>query len=208
MDGQTVETTGALKEAINANQGAQMVWVVDRGGREQIIQITPRFDQPEFDLFITGETTRLINARTERRSNSAWVAARDSFVNTWELLVLMKQAIWGAVSSGSGPQLSGPIGIAQIAGEVTRDGGLMGWLAITILLSINLAILNILPIPMLDGGRLVFVLLEWVRRGKRVPPEREGLVHLIGFAVLIGLIVLISANDILRLIDGRSFLGG
>ena len=60
---------------------------------------------------------------------------------------------------------------------------------------------------MLDGGRLVFVMLEWVRRGKRVPPEREGMVHLIGFAVLIGLIVLISANDILRLIEGRNFLG-
>ena len=76
------------------------------------------------------------------------------------------------------------------------------------MLSINLAIINILPIPMLDGGRLVFVILEWVRRGKRVPPEREGLVHLIGFAFLIGVILLISANDITRLIQGKSLLGG
>jgi regulator of sigma E protease len=75
------------------------------------------------------------------------------------------------------------------------------------LLSINLAILNILPIPMLDGGRLVFVLLEWLRRGKRVPPDKEGLVHLVGFVVLIGFIILISANDINRLIQGQSFLG-
>ena len=81
-------------------------------------------------------------------------------------------------------------------------------MAITILLSINLAILNILPIPMLDGGRLVFVVLEWLRRGKRVPPEKEGMVHLIGFVVLIGLIVIISANDISRLVQGQSFLGG
>jgi regulator of sigma E protease len=61
---------------------------------------------------------------------------------------------------------------------------------------------------MLDGGRLLFVAIEWVRRGKRVSPEREGLVHLIGFIMLIGLIVLISANDISRLIQGGSPLGG
>ena len=77
-----------------------------------------------------------------------------------------------------------------------------------ILLSMSLDIFYILTIPVLDGGRLVFVMLEWVRRGKRVPPEREGLVHLVGFAVLIGLIMLVSANDIVRLIEGRSFLGG
>jgi regulator of sigma E protease len=122
-------------------------------------------------------------------------------------LVLVKQTIFGAVSEGSAPELSGPIGIAQLTGEVTREGGLTGWLAITILLSINLAVLNILPIPMLDGGRLVFVVLEWVRRGKRVPPEKEGMVHLIGFALLVAAILVISANDIGRLINGDSLLG-
>jgi regulator of sigma E protease len=61
---------------------------------------------------------------------------------------------------------------------------------------------------MLDGGRLLFVAIEWVRRGKRVPPEKEGLVHLIGFVVLIGIIILISANDIQRLLQGGSLLGG
>jgi regulator of sigma E protease len=60
---------------------------------------------------------------------------------------------------------------------------------------------------MLDGGRIVFVALEWVRRGKRVPPEKEGLVHMIGLAVLLAGIVIITANDINRLLEGRSFLG-
>ena len=114
----------------------------------------------------------------------------------------MKQGIMGPISQGSAPQLSGPIGIAKITGEATRDSGIAGLVAITILLSINLAILNILPIPMLDGGRLVFVALEWVRRGKKVSPDREGLVHLIGFAFLIGLILLISVSDIKGLFQG------
>ena len=206
-NGHKIENAGDLIRAINLNGGSNMEWLVERGGRQQIITVTPRFDQ-DAGRWLVGILTEMVGARTERRSNPPWVALRDSFVNTWELLVLVKQGMSGAFSQGSAPQLSGPIGIAQIAGEFTREGGLAGWLTITILLSINLAILNILPIPMLDGGRLVFVMLEWVRRGKRVPPEREGMVHLIGFAVLIGLIVVISANDVLRLIDGRSFLGG
>ena len=135
-------------------------------------------------------------------------AIPQGFVRTWESLVLMKQAISGAVSEGGAPEFSGPIGIAQLTGEVTQEAGWKGWLAIAILLSINLAILNILPIPMLDGGRLFFVILEWVRRGKKVPPEKEGLVHLVGFALLITAIVVISANDINRLIQGGSLLGG
>ena len=206
-NGHKIENPGDLIRVINLNGGSNMEWLVERGSRQQIITVTPRFDQ-DAGRWLVGILTEMVGARTERRSNPPWVALRDSFVNTWELLVLVKQGMSGAFSQGSAPQLSGPIGIAQIAGEFTREGGLAGWLTITILLSINLAILNILPIPMLDGGRLVFVMLEWVRRGKRVPPEREGLVHLIGFAVLIGLIVLISANDIVRLIEGRSFLAG
>ena len=158
--------------------------------------------------WLTGITTTLVDSRTVSRSDPPWVAIPQGFVSTWESLVLMKQAITGAISSGSAPEFSGPIGIAQITGEVTREGGIHGWLAISVLLSINLAILNILPIPMLDGGRLFFVVLEWARRGKKVPPEKEGMVHLVGFALLISAILVISANDITRLVQGGSFLGG
>ena len=65
--------------------------------------------------------------------------------------------------------------------------------------------INILPIPALDGGRIFFVVVELLRRGKRISPQREGLVHLIGFALLIGVIALISAQDIARIVRGESF---
>ena len=123
------------------------------------------------------------------------------------MLVLVKQSLGGALSEGSSPALSGPIGMAQVTGEITRDGGWIGWMGVGILLSINLAILNILPIPMLDGGRIVFVVLEFVCRGKKIPAHRENMVHLVGFALLLGGIALVSVNDISRLIDGRNFLG-
>ena len=205
-DGRPIENAGDLIRFINLNGGASMEWLVSRGGKQQVINVRPEFVGAE-GRWLVGIATRLDNSHIEKRSQAPWTAFGNSFVNTWELLRLVKQGIFGAFSSGSSPQLSGPIGIAQIAGEFTKEGGFQGWMAITILLSINLAILNILPIPMLDGGRLVFVMLEWVRRGKRVPPDKEGLVHLVGFVVLIGFIILISANDINRLIQGQSFLG-
>ena len=65
---------------------------------------------------------------------------------------------------------------------------------------------NLLPIPALDGGRIVFVVLEFVRRGKRISPQREGLIHLVGFVVIIGLIVAITYSDIVRIVNGESFL--
>ena len=77
---------------------------------------------------------------------------------------------------------------------------------LTALLSISLGIINILPIPALDGGRLMFVVIEWVRRGKRISPRKEGLVHLVGFALLLGLIVVISYFDIVRLWNGDSLI--
>ena len=70
--------------------------------------------------------------------------------------------------------------------------------------SLAMAIVNILPLPMLDGGRIVFVLLEIVRGGKRVAPEKEALVHFVGFVVLIGLVVVISFFDVTRIIHGGS----
>ena len=94
----------------------------------------------------------------------------------------------------------GPIGIAQITGEVI-DSGLLAVVQFIGILSINLAILNVLPFPPLDGGRIAVVLIEAVRQ-RRLPAEREALIYLTGFAVLIALVILISIQDIQRLITG------
>ena len=73
-------------------------------------------------------------------------------------------------------------------------------------LSLNLAIINLFPLPALDGGRIVFVFLEVARRGKRVSPRTEAMVHLIGFIMLITLMVVITYVDILRVIRGESLV--
>ncbi|MDP7586957.1 MAG: site-2 protease family protein [SAR202 cluster bacterium] len=205
-NGSDIENRLDFTREINLNGGSQMAMLVERDGQELLLHLRPRFDT-ESARWLVGVFPRLDDVTIVKQSEPIWEAIPNSFVNTWEMLVLVKQALGGAFGEGSSPEFSGPIGIAQVTGEITRDGGWIGWLGIGALLSINLAILNVLPIPMLDGGRIFFVVLEWARRGKKIPAHREGMVHLIGFALLMGGIVLVSVNDIGRLIDGRSFLG-
>jgi len=205
-NGNVIENRLDFTREINLNGGSMMSMLVDRDNQELVLHVRPRFDT-ESDRWLVGVIPRLENIEIVKRGEPIWEAVPNSFVNTWEMLVLVKQSIWGSFGEGSSPEFSGPIGIAQVTGEITREGGLIGWLGVGILLSLNLAILNVLPIPMLDGGRLLFVGLEWVRRGKKIPPKKEGMVHLVGFAVLMGGVFLVSVNDISRLIDGRSILG-
>jgi regulator of sigma E protease len=128
------------------------------------------------------------------------------------------QEMWNVVASvptmisqvldGSAPANSfvGPVGIYQFTGEVAQRGGLIALLQLLGLLSLNLAFVNLLPFPALDGGRLVFVVLEWIRGGKKIDPQKEGLVHLVGIAILLGLMVIISYFDVLRMISGQPII--
>jgi regulator of sigma E protease len=202
-----IENRGDLTRAINLNRGSTMEWLISREGRTEIILLNPQYDDSE-SRWLAGIFPDLVDARIESHSDAPWIAIPRSFSSTWDLVVLLKREVGDWVTGERTPELSGPIGIAQTTGEVTQQGGVTGWLAMVILFSINLAILNILPIPMLDGGRIFFVILEWMRRGKRIPPKKEGLVHAIGFVVLISTIILISARDIERLVQGKSLLGG
>jgi regulator of sigma E protease len=132
-----------------------------------------------------------------------------------DTLVLTRNALTTTLIGSSNPQFEGPstvgpIGIGQLTGEIAVAEVGIGAKIITFAtlaatLSLSLAILNILPIPALDGGRIFFVFVEIARRGKRIPTEREGLVHLVGFALLIGLIAVISVQDVTRIIKGESF---
>ena len=205
--GRDIEQGSDLVRITTLRAGSEMEWQVERAGRTDIIRLTPRINPP-LGQGATGIRIDLIEPRTETRWAPPWQAVPRAFSSTWEMLTLLRQEISAWVTGARAPQLSGPVGIAQVTGEVTQEGGLRSWVLLSILFSINLAILNLLPIPMLDGGRLVFVALEWVRGGKRIPPEREGMVHLIGFIVLIGLIVVITYQDILRIAQGGSVLGG
>ena len=102
----------------------------------------------------------------------------------------------------SADDISGPVGIVNTIGDTYEaskaDGGFYIWLNmlnISILLSANLGVMNLLPIPALDGGRLVFLFLEVLRRGKRIDPEKEGMVHFVGLMLLMALMLVVMFND-------------
>jgi regulator of sigma E protease len=166
-----------------------------------------------FELVLGDEMTQgsvgiligTTNQRIESRSHSITKAVPMSLGRMRDVVLITKNSLarWGA--GGPDPGLAGPVGIANVTGQVAQFGitPLVEFMA---LISISLGIVNILPIPALDGGRLLFVLIEWVRRGKRISPQREGLVHMIGFVVLISLIALITIKDVRGLLGGDSLL--
>ena len=147
----------------------------------------------------------LANARVVRERLPAWSAVPMALGSMWDVLSIQWVALRQWVAGGPDPGFAGPIGIAQATGEVARMGS-MPFFQLTALISMSLGILNILPIPALDGGRLVFVILEWARRGKRISPRAEGMTHMIGFGVLLIFIIVISFFDISRILSGGSLL--
>ncbi len=145
------------------------------------------------------------NPRIVKVSHPIWDAVPMAVERIWDVLIISKNGLERWIAGGPDPGLAGPVGIAQVTGEIAQAGvwPLFEFMA---LISISLGIMNILPIPALDGGRLLFVMIEWVRRGKRISPEREGLVHLVGFVILIGFIFVMSYFDIVRILNGDSFI--
>lgn len=139
----------------------------------------------------------------ERRSLGPVAAFGAGVGRIGDILLLVRNEASRWIAGSAGIELAGPIGIAQITGDVARIGlsPLVTW---TALLSLNLAIVNLLPIPALDGGRIAFVLVEMARGGRRLAPQKERLVHAVGFALLIGAIIAVSVNDVRRLLSGWS----
>jgi regulator of sigma E protease len=105
-----------------------------------------------------------------------------------------------------GVQVSGPVGIAVLTGQVARLGFIY-ILQFTALLSLNLAIINFIPFPALDGGRLVFLAIEKIRN-KPVSQKVEGLIHMIGFSLLMLLVIVVTFQDVLRYVDFGGIFGG
>ncbi len=154
-------------------------------------------------------TTRYVPAR-ETQSLAPWNALREGAPRAPESLILFVKdvisRIKGGVGESQGVQVTGPVGIAQLTGEVVDEAGWKSLIDLAAMISMSLGVLNILPLPMLDGGRVVFVLLEYVRRGKRVAPEKEAMVHLVGLVAMLLFAVVITYFDIIRIFSGEGII--
>jgi len=200
-----VNNTGNLYRYIQINLGKETNISVKHSDLIiENVSLVPRWRPPEGQGAI-GVSVKTIDAVIVRQSEPPWRAAPLAVSSCIENFALFKNGILSILTGATPPQVVGPVGIAQITGEVAR-AGLSPLLEFAAFLSINLGLINLFPLPALDGGRIVFILLETARRGKRVPPKTQGLIHLIGLAVLIGAMIAITYNDIIRILSGGSLI--
>ena len=203
--GQPIQSLRDVTNYTQANLGSEVSFLLARGNTPVIVRLIPRANPPP-EQGPMGIGVGVSGGEVVTRFEPSLRVIPEAFVQVYRFIVTLGESIGNIFTSSEGREgLAGPIGIAQVTGEVAKTGVLpfVGFVAI---LSLNLALFNLLPIPALDGGRLLFVIIEAVRGGRRVPPKREAIIHLAGFMFLICIIVLISFNDIGRLIRGEQFL--
>ena len=179
------------------NNGKEFTLEYERDGQRDTVTITPQLNESTGGYVMGIYVGEALKAEGLDVLKYAWYEVRYCVRSTWQSLGLLLR---GQVQSD---EVAGPVGIAvNVVGKTYTQTKQYGWETvalnmgyITLLLTINLGMLNLLPVPALDGGRLVFLLVE-VIRGKPVPPEKEGMVHFIGLVFFMILMVIVFFNDL------------
>lgn len=191
IEGNSVSTWDEFTEIVQNNPENELSMTVQRNGETEPISVTPK------KLETQGMTIGQVGVqRAFEKSLTGTV--KYGFTRTYDTTKLILTNL-GMLVTGQLPieTLSGPVGIYDATDQFVK-AGIMTFLMWTAILSINLGIVNLVPLPALDGGRLLFVALEAVR-GKPIDPQKEGIVHFIGFALLMLLMIVVTWNDIQRL---------
>ncbi|MEO2075046.1 MAG: RIP metalloprotease RseP [Bacillus sp. (in: firmicutes)] len=190
IDGSEISSWTDVVEIIRKNPNEELDFSIVREGNEKEVQVTP------IEKTVEGKKMGIIGVYSPVEKSPVQ-AVKSGFTETYfwtkQIFVMLGKLITGQFSIDA---LSGPVGIYKSTDEVAKSGiyYLMKWAGI---LSINLGIMNLLPIPALDGGRLMFFAVEAVR-GKPIDRQKEGMVHFIGFALLMLLMLVVTWNDIQR----------
>lgn len=207
IDNVRIRNIGQIKPYIDEHAGQPVKVTVLRNGQNVVLEVTPRTvaQTPEgqgkmgirFDVAAASGYTLVQHPVDE----SIQLAVGD-IIDTVRQIVTLPTRLLARQIAPSEAQVVGPVGISQFAaaavGQTASTGEPFWFLNLFAAISLALAITNLLPLPALDGGRLIFVVLEAIR-GKRISPEREAVVHFVGMMVLLALMVLITIQDVSRL---------
>ncbi|MEK3786625.1 MULTISPECIES: RIP metalloprotease RseP [Paenibacillus] len=181
-------------ELISGSQDVPMSWQIKREDKPMDITVVPRA--------MPGQEGGKVGISLELPTRSAGIGEtlKLSGQYTVDTSMLIFRGLQQLVQNFALDDIGGPVRTIEVTGQVAKSGlvQMMYW---TAMISINLGIFNLLPIPALDGSRLIFLGIEAVR-GKPIDPSREGMVHFVGFAMLFLLMLAVTYNDILRLISG------
>lgn len=177
--------------------GEEIILTIVRDGKEQEIAIIPRKDYPA-DQGPMGIVITNFEEKKYSLLQAPILGTKEAFILSWELTKGIGKTLWKLISlQPVSKDVAGPIGIAQLTGQAVKFGKL-AVLELLGLLSLNLAIVNILPFPALDGGRLLFVVIEGAT-GKKIRTRWERYIHQAGMVLLLALMVLVTLNDLIRI---------
>ena len=205
VDGVKAETTGIIADIMRAKAGEPVEVLVQRGEGTALLTVIPRLPG-DYDSAVEGPIGVGLMAAPggERITRGPGEALVDSAASMWEIVSLTVQVPAMLINGDITPSEARPVsvvGISQIAGQAAEvsvsNNNLFPILNMIAFISVALGFTNLLPIPALDGGRILFVLVEAIR-GRRIEPEREGMVHVVGMLVLLGLMVLLIVQDIVN----------
>ncbi|MCR5671333.1 MAG: RIP metalloprotease RseP [Butyrivibrio sp.] len=198
VDGEKVYMAGEVTLISQFAEGSPMDIVYERDGQLHETTIIPKYSEEDARYYMGVYLGQYGEIKGAKALRYAWYEVRYNFKTTYRSLALL---VKGKLSKDD---VSGPVGMVKIVDdtyEEVRPYGIFAvvltMLSLTILLSVNLGVMNLLPLPALDGGRLVFQFIE-VIVGKPVPPEKEGFVHMVGMIALLGLMVFVMFNDITK----------
>jgi regulator of sigma E protease len=174
--------------------------IVSRNGNKLELVVTPRVNPPKGEGSL-GVSISELELKKYSLAQAPVQSVKINLDRAWMMLTGIGSTLWGLITLKQlHPDVAGPIGIAQVTGQAVKFG-FRAVLDFASILSLNLAILNILPIPALDGGRLAFVIVEKII-GRKIKPAFERQTHQIGMLILLILVVLVSINDVMRLAHG------
>lgn len=183
-------------DLIHKSPNKKLKLVLLRSGKKLIVSATPKLDE-RLKIGLLGFSPKAVYSRVNPLQ-SIYYGLEQLFSMILLTLIIVGKLLTGGVSVSD---LAGPVGIAQITGKYAQSG-LVSLIYFTAFLNVNIGVLNLLPIPALDGGRVVFVIIEWIRR-KPVSAKIENLINYWGFVALLTLMGLVSAHDILRIFRGQ-----
>jgi len=191
INGRPVHNWNELSPLITEGGDETLALSIERKTQTFIVKVKPIFD-PELKRKIIGITQPTVYVRYNPLEALGRGAKRTVFITG-----VIISAVGGMIKGTVPAEFSGPVGIIQIVGQSARMG-LVNFLVLAALLSINLGLFNLLPIPALDGGRLLFLIIEGVW-GRPINMAKQELIHYLGFIILMVLVILVTYQDILRL---------
>jgi len=196
INGQTFENIEQIQNIANENIDQELTYQLSRLGEEKEIKVTPelREQTQKGGIGISVTKTGIVSYPWYQ---AIWMGIKGTFILIREILLAFYKLLASVVTKEKiGMEIAGPVGIAVMTGQVARMG-LVYLMQFTAILSINLAIINFLPLPALDGGRFLFIIIEKIRR-KPVNQKIEAIVHTIGFALLMLLVLVVTFKDIYK----------